>query len=108
MNRGDIYWVDLNPTKGSEINKQRPCVIVSATPINRARNTVIVVPLSTAARPRPPIVIGVDCLGKQVTAVCDQIRTVDKSRLVKSAGKLSITDLETINDSLKQVLSLDQ
>ena len=49
MDRGDIYWVDLNPTTGSEINKQRPCVLVGATPINQARHTVVVVPLSTSA-----------------------------------------------------------
>lgn len=106
VNRGDVYWVDLNPTKGSEINKQRPCVIVSATPINRARNTVIVVPLSTAGRSRPPLVITVECLGKQVVAVCDQIRTVDKSRLVKLAGALSAQDMETLEGSLRQILSL--
>lgn len=106
MNRGDIYWVDLNPTKGSEINKKRPCVIISASPINRARNTVIVVPLSTAARVRPPIVISVECLGKQVSAVCDQIRTVDKSRLSELAGSLSINDLDILDESLRQVLTL--
>lgn len=106
MNRGDIYWVDLNPTKGSEINKQRPCVIVSTTAINQARNTVVVVPLSTAARAYPPIVIHVECLNKKVVAVCDQIRTVDKSRLIKSAGKLSLRDLDYLDESLRQVLSL--
>ncbi|OGT57325.1 MAG: PemK family transcriptional regulator [Gammaproteobacteria bacterium RIFCSPHIGHO2_12_FULL_42_10] len=106
MNRGDVYWVDLNPTQGSEINKQRPCVIVGATPINRARNTVVVVPLSTAARSRPPIVISVQCLGKQVAAICDQIRTVDKSRFMKSAGKLSTEDMDILDDSLRQILSL--
>src|SRR5580704_7893206 len=106
MNRGDVYWVELNPTKGSEINKKRPCVIVSASPINRARNTVIVVPLSTAARERPPIVINVECLGKQVAAICDQIRTVDKSRLVQSAGSLSAKDMDVLDDSLRQVLML--
>jgi mRNA interferase MazF len=106
MNRGDVYWVDLNPTKGSEINKKRPCVIVSVNPINRARNTVIVVPLSTAASVRPPIVINVDCLGKPVSAVCDQIRTVDKSRLVKLAGSLSAQDMSVLDDSLRQILSL--
>ena len=106
MNRGDVYWVDLNPTKGSEINKQRPCVIVSATPINRARNTVIVVPLSTAARPRPPIIISVECLGKEVAAVCDQIRTVDKSRLQKIAGSLSEEDVTVLEDGLRQILCL--
>ena len=106
MNRGDIYWVDLNPTRGSEINKKRPCVIVSATPINRARNTVIVVPLSTAAKSRPPIVINVECLGQEVSAVCDQIRTVDKSRLIQIAGKLSDDDMDSLDDNLRQILSL--
>jgi mRNA interferase MazF len=106
MNRGDIYWVDLDPTKGSEINKKRPCVIISASPINRARNTVIVVPLSTAARARPPIVIGVECLGKPVSAICDQIRTVDKSRLRELAGSLLAKDMDTLDESLRQVLTL--
>ena len=106
MNRGDIYWVDLNPTVGSEINKQRPCVLVGATPINQARHTVVVVPLSTASKARPPITISVSCLGKQVTAVCDQIRTIDKSRLKKSAGSLSEKDLNSLDEGLRQILSL--
>ena len=106
MNRGDIYWVDLNPTKGSEINKARPCIIVGATPINQARHTVVVVPLSTSAKVRPPLTISVSCRGKQVTAVCDQIRSVDKSRLKNSAGSLSVKELNTLDDGLRQVLSL--
>lgn len=106
MNRGDIYWVDLNPTKGHEINKLRPCVIISATPINQARSTVVVIPLSTAAQSRPPIAISVSCLERKVTAICDQIRTVDKSRLSKSAGHLSLKDLDLLEDGLRQVLSL--
>jgi mRNA interferase MazF len=106
MNRGDIYWVDLNPTTGSEINKLRPCVLVGATPINRGRHTVIVVPLSTSAIARPPITISVSCLNKKVTAVCDQIRTVDKTRLKNSAGSLSMQDLNSLDDGLRQVLSL--
>jgi mRNA interferase MazF len=106
MNRGDVYWVDLEPTKGAEIKKLRPCVIISATPVNKARHTVIAVPLSTSAKVRPPIVVVVSCLNKVVTAVCDQIRTVDKSRLVKSAGQISLKDLETLEDGLRQVLSL--
>lgn len=106
MNRGDVYWVKLNPTKGSEINKLRPCVLVGATPINRARRTVVVVPLTTSAKARPPIAIPLSCLGKQVIAVCDQIRTVDKSRLTKSAGELSVKDLNALDNGLRQVLSL--
>jgi mRNA interferase MazF len=106
MNRGDIYWVDLDPTKGSEIKKLRPCVIISATSINKARHTVVVIPLSTSARARPPIVVGVQYLEKTVTAICDQIRTVDKMRLIKPAGGLSLKDLELLEDNLRLVLSL--
>jgi mRNA interferase MazF len=106
MNRGDVYWVDLNPTTGSEMNKLRPCVLVGATPINQVRHTVVVVPLSTSAKARPPITIAISCLGKQVIAVCDQIRTVDKSRLKNSAGQLSAKDLNALDDGLRQVLAL--
>jgi len=106
MNRGDIYWVNLEPTKGAEIKKLRPCVIISATPVNKARHTVIIVPLSTSAKERPPLVVAVHCLDKTVTAVCDQIRAVDKIRLVKLAGKLALKDLEALENALRQVLSL--
>jgi len=106
MNRGDIYWIDLNPTTGSEINKLRPCVLVGATPINKARNTVVVIPLSSSAKARPPITISVLCRNKQVTAICDQIRTIDKSRLKKPIGSLSEKDLNALDDGLRQVLCL--
>ena len=106
MNRGDIYWIDLNPTTGSEINKQRPCVLVGAIPINQARHTVVIVPLSTSAKARPPITIFVSCLNKKVIAVCDQIRTVDKSRLKTFIGTLSDTDLNSLAESLRLVLNL--
>jgi mRNA interferase MazF len=106
MNGGDAYWVDLNPTTASEINKLRPCVLVGATPISQARHTVVVVPLSTSAKARPPLTISVACLGKQVTAICDQIRTADKSRLKTPAGQLSITDLNALDEGLRQVLCL--
>jgi mRNA interferase MazF len=106
LNRGDVCWVDLDPTRGSEIRKMRPCVLVGATPINQARRTVVVVPLSTVGKARPPIVVPVCCLGKQVVAVCDQIRAVDKTRLIKEAGSLSREDLEALDLGLRQVLSI--
>lgn len=106
MNRGDVYWVDLNPTIDSEINKLRPCVLIGATPINRARHTVIVVPLSSSAKARPPITLPISCLNKQVTAVCDQIRTVDKSRLKNQVGSLSKKDINSLDDGLRQILCL--
>jgi len=67
---------------------------------------VVIVPLSTSAKARPPITISVSCLNKQVTAVCDQIRTVDKSRLKGFIDTLSDKDLSFLDDSLRQVLSL--
>jgi mRNA interferase MazF len=106
MNRGDIYWIDLNPIIGSEINKQRPCVLVGATPINQARHAIIVVPLSTSAKIRPPVTISVSYLNKQVAAVCDQIRTIDKARLKGFIGALSDKDLNSLDEGLRQVLCL--
>ena len=106
LKRGDIYWVDLNPTIGSEIKKQRPCVLMGATPINQARRTVLVIPLSSSGMPRPPLAIEVECLGRKVIAVCDQLRAVDKSRLRESAGSLTADDLEQIEEALRRVLSL--
>lgn len=106
LSRGNVFWVNLDPTQGSEIAKLRPCVLVGATPINKARRTVVVVPLSTAGKPRPPLAIGVLCLSKDVIAVCDQIRAIDKTRLVKAAGELSLEDMEAVDEGLRQVLAV--
>lgn len=106
MNRGDVYWVALDPTRGSEINKKRPCVIISESVINKIRHTVVVVPLSSSAKARPPIVISVKCLGSSVTAVCDQIRAVDKTRLIQKADQLNNEDMQLLGESLRQILSL--
>ncbi len=106
LKRGNVFWVNLDPTRGSEIAKLRPCVMVGATPINRARRTVVVVPLSTGGKPRPPLAVPVRCLEKDVIAVCDQIRAIDKTRLVNQAGRLSAEDMKAVDEGLKQVLSL--
>ena len=107
MNRGDVYWVDLEPTKGAEIRKIRPCVIITVNPVNRARRTVVVVPLSTAATPRPPLVIPLSSAGDpNAVAVCDQIRAVDKARLNKQIGHLTAADLIALENGLKKVLGL--
>ncbi len=107
MNHGDVYWVNLDPTVGAEIKKQRPCVVISSSTINRARHTVVVVPLSTSAQPNPPLVVAVKCLGKLNGVVCDQLRAVDKSRLIGSkADTLSAKDTLAIEEGLRQVLCL--
>jgi len=106
MKRGDIYWVNLNPSTGSEIRKRRPCVLIGATPVNEARRTVVVIPLSSVGKPRPPLAVPVTCLGRKAVAVCDQIRAVDKSRLLEKAGEISREDLAEIEKGLRQALVL--
>ena len=104
--RGEVYRVDLNPTKGSKINKIRPCVIVGATPINQARSTVVVIPLSSSPTPRPPLVIPISSLGVNSVAVCDQIRAIDKTRIQNKLGALTQCELDLLDESLRQALGL--
>lgn len=106
MRRGDIWWVDLDPARSSEIRKTRPAVIVTADALNRARRTVVVVPLSTGPEPRPPIVIATPSAGAHAVAVCDQLRAVDKTRLNRASGRLSATDLRQIEDGIRRVLEI--
>lgn len=106
MNRGQVWWADLDPTRGGEIRKSRPAVILSVDPLNRARRTVVVVPLSSSPTPRPPIVVAVPSAGAGSTAVCDQVRAVDKQRLTRQQGRLSAADLEAVEDGVRAVLGL--
>jgi len=106
MKRGEVYWVNLDPTVGSEIRKKRPCVLVGANPINKARRTVVIVPLSSSGNPNPPLAVEVSCIGKRVIAVSDQIRAVDKTRLIERCDKLSKEEMDRIDEALRQVLVL--
>lgn len=106
LNRGNVYWVNLDPTLGSEIKKVRPCVLVGATPINKARRTVLIVPLSRSGEAKPPVTVKVRCMGREVRAVCDQIRAIDKARLSGWIEEMGKEDLESIGMALKQVLAL--
>src|SRR5215469_17590801 len=103
VRRGEISWVNLDPTQGSEIRKTRPAIVVTADPLNRARRTVVVVPLSTGPQPRPPIVVPIPSAGENSVAVCDQVRAVDKRRLTRNEGRLSAVDLRSVEDGLRRV-----
>lgn len=86
--RFDVFLVNLDPTVGSEIRKTRPCVIISPDEVNAHIRTVIVAPMTTKGQAYPT---RVDCTfqRKRGRIVLDQIRTVDRSRLVKRLGKLT-------------------
>lgn len=106
VRRGDVWWVDLDPTRGSEIRKARPAVVLTADALNRARRTVVVVPMSTGPTPRPPIVVATVSAGVGSVAVCDQVRAVDKSRLTRRMGQLAMVDLRAVEDGVRVVLGL--
>jgi len=96
----------MDPARGSEIRKTRPAVILSVDSINRARQTIMVVPLSASPRPRPPIIVAVPSRGAQSVAICDQLRALDKSRLSTRIGSLSAADLRAVEAGVKMVLGL--
>ncbi len=85
--RFDVYLVNLDPTIGSKIKKTRPCLVISPDEMNRYINTVIVAPMTTKGRDYPTRV-ACKFQGKQGQIVIDQIRTVDKARLIKRVGKI--------------------
>jgi mRNA interferase MazF len=87
VKRFDVYLVDLDPTVGSEIEKTRPCLIISPDEMNRWIRTVIVAPMSTKGQPYPTRV-RCEFQGKEGQVVLDQIRTVDKSRSVHKLGRI--------------------
>lgn len=93
--RGEVYLVQLDPTRGSEIRKTRPCVVVSPDELNHHLRTVIIAPMTTAGHPSP---FRLSCrfAGKQGRVVLDQLRTVDRDRLKKRLGTLPPATLASV------------
>ena len=104
VQRFDIYLVNLEPTVGSEIQKTRPCLIISPDEMNAHIATVIVAPMTTRGRDYPT---RVDCRfeGKEGQIVLDQIRTVDKIRLVKRLGSLDTAAQAKVLSVLAEMFS---
>lgn len=104
ITRGDVWWVSLDPAQGSEIKKTRPCVVMTHDTLNRLRRTVVVIPLSTAAKPHPPITVPLTCQGRPAVAVIDQIRAVARHRLRTRIEKLPGETLQEISRALATIL----
>jgi mRNA interferase MazF len=103
--RGDVYLVSLNPARGGEIQKTRPCVIVSPDELNAYLRTFIVAPLTTGSHTYP---FRVPCRfeGRAGYIVLDQIRAVDQGRLVRRLGKLSSSTLGQALAILQEMFAL--
>ena len=103
--RFDIYLVSLDPTRGSEIKKTRPCLIVSPNEINTNLRKVIIAPMTIKTKGYATR-INTRLLGKTGEIVLDQIRTVDKTRLLKFLGKLNETDSLKVSNTLIEMFSI--
>ena len=97
------YLVNLDPTIGHEIKKTRPCLVISPNEMNRHVKTVIIAPMTTKSHPYPSRV-ALRFAGKDAWIVLDQIRTVDKGRLIKTLGKLDAKHIGKVKDILREML----
>jgi mRNA interferase MazF len=104
VRRFDVYLVPLDPTVGSEIQKTRPCLVVSPDEANRHLATVIVAPMTSQGRLHPT---RVPCRfeGKDGLIVLDQMRTVDKTRLVKRLGRVTAAQQKTVLTALAEMFA---
>ena len=102
--RFDVILISLDPTRGSEIRKTRPCLVISPDEMNDHIRTVIVAPMTTKGKPYPT---RVPCTfqGKRGQVVLDQIRTVDKSRLVKRLGTITKATQTKVLDVLQEMFA---
>lgn len=103
VNQYDIFLVKLGPTVGHEMKKTRPCVVLSPDELNTDVKTVIVAPLTSKSH-RFPWRIPMTLNKRDGFVVLDQIRTVDQSRLLKKVGKLSISTVNKVKITLKEML----
>lgn len=104
VKRGDIWIVNLDPTIGSEIQKSRPCVVVSPAELHDHLKTVIVAPMTSQGFPAPfrvPVTHG----GKKGLILLDQLRTVDKARLSKKSGRVSPATLSSALLTLQEIFA---
>jgi mRNA interferase MazF len=110
--RGEVYYIDLEPTKGSEMKKERPCVIVSSNSINFNASIIIVCPITDAYGKNSPIHIPIPetegGLTKKSTVHCGQIRAIDKTRLGKRSGDLSDGTMNEITKGIAFSMDVPQ
>jgi mRNA interferase MazF len=111
ISRGDVVRVELDPTRGGELRKTRPCVVVQRDAANRGGRTTIICPLTDAANKRASILLvavasGVAGTTKDSMIVCSQVRTVDQTRIVGRVGRLPRQVMDQVSAGLRAILDL--
>ena len=104
--RGDVYWVNLDPTVGTEIKKTRPAVVVSNDACNKYGARIVVVPVTSNVTSLYPGEARVFIAKRESRVLGDQLRSIDKARLGKRIGRLSREDLGKVEDALRITLDL--
>lgn len=104
VKRGEVYLINLDPTIGSEIQKVRPCLIVSPNEMNKYIQTIIIAPMTTTIRNYKSR-ITIEFNNKQGQVMLEQIRTIDKQRLIKKLGDLSKKEIKQVLSLLKEMFS---
>ena len=104
--RGDVYWVALDPTLGTEVKKTRPAVIVSNNSCNAFGSRVVVLPLTSNVDSLYPGEAAITVNGKPARAMGDQIRSLDKSRLRARIETLNPDQLRAVDDAIRITLDL--
>src|SRR5262245_7640787 len=104
--RGDVYWISLDPTVGSETQKTRPCVIISNNAQNKKSSRIIIAPITSNASKIYPFEAAVEILGKKGKAMLDQLRGVDKQRLGNYVTSLDTLIMLEVDTALKVALAL--
>lgn len=102
INQYEVYLINLDPTIGHEIKKSRPCTVISPNEMNKNIQTVIIAPMTTKSH-NYPTRIKCEFDKKQGWIVLDQIRTVDKIRIIKLLGKLDKTTISNIKNTIKEM-----
>ena len=102
--RGDIYLINLDPTIGSEIQKSRPCLIISPDEMHTHLRTALVAPMTTGSR-AAPFRVPISFQGKHGLILLDEIRAIDKARLIKKMGSTSTDTLAQVLDVLAEVFA---
>ncbi len=103
VNQYSIYLINLDPTQGSEMQKTRPCVVLTPNEMNKHINTVQIAPLTSTLRSYPWRA-EVTLKGKAGKIALDHIRAIDKSRIIKKQGELNDTEIRQVKNIIKEML----
>lgn len=103
INQYDIFWANLDPTIGHEIQKTRPCVIISPNELNIGLGTVLAAPVTSTIKPYP-FRVKCNVSGKMGSIALDQLRCIDKSRLIRKMERLSAVEISRIKGVLEEML----